>query len=61
MIERFKRRLVSERGSIYLEYVLISFMTLGVAALLLDPSGMLFRGIGYDFAFREAIMKLPIF
>jgi len=61
MIERFKRRLMSERGSVYLEYALVTSLTIGLAAVLLDPSSSIFAGIGYDYTFREVLIKLPIF
>ncbi len=61
MIDRFRRRLMSERGSVYLEYALITSVTVGLAALLLTPDSPLFAGLGYDYSFREALIKLPIF
>ena len=58
---RMKRRLASERASVYLEYALVTSVTVALAALLLNPSSFLFRGIGLDYEFREALIKLPIF
>ena len=60
-LQRIRRRLASERGSVYLEYALVSSVTLGVAALALNPDSWFFKGLGVDFAFREMLMKLPIF
>lgn len=60
-LQRIRRRLESERGSVFLEYALVSSITLGIAALALNPDSWLFKGLGMDFAFREMLMKLPIF
>ena len=61
MLNRFKRRIASERGSVYLEYALVTSLTLGIAALLINPSSQIFAGLGWDYEFREALIKLPIF
>lgn len=62
MLKRFRRRLKSERGSVYLEYALVAFITVGIATLLLDPEkSRLFTGVGIDYETRELFMKLPIF
>ena len=61
MFGRIKRRLASDRGSVFLEYALVSCVTLGLAALLLNPDSMFFKGIGYDYSIREWLIKLPIF
>ena len=55
------RRLASERASVYLEYSLVAPLTFAVAALMLNPESWLFRGLGLDYAFREVMIKLPIF
>ena len=60
-LERAKRRLASERGSVYLEYALVTCLTYMIAALLLNPDNQLFVGIGYDYSFREFFMKMPLF
>ena len=53
---------MSERGSVYLEYALVAFITVGLATVLLDPTkSRLFTGIGFDYELREIFMKLPIF
>ena len=53
---------MSERGSVYLEYALVASITVGLATLFLNPSNSrLFTGIGFDYATREVLMKLPIF
>ena len=56
-----RRRIASERASVYLEYALVTCVTYMLAALLLSPDNLLFVGIGYDYSFREWLMKLPIF
>ena len=61
MFRRIMRRLVSERASVYLEYALVTSVTLGLAALLLNPDNWFFKGLGLDYAFREMMIKLPIF
>ena len=60
-LQRLRRRLASERGSVFLEYALVSSITLGVAAVALNPESWFFKGLGLDFAFCEMLMKLPIF
>ena len=61
MLARLKRRLLSERASVYLEYALVTTVTLGVAALAFNPESWFFKGLGVDYAFREVMIKLPIF
>lgn len=61
MLERLKRRLLSERASVYLEYALVTTITLGIAALAFNPESWFFKGLGVDYAFREVMIKLPIF
>lgn len=60
-LERLRRRLASERASVYLEYALVTSATLGVAVLAFNPDSWFFKGLGVDFAFREVLIKLPIF
>ena len=61
MLKRFKRRIASERASVYLEYALVTSVMLGVAAVMLNPDSWFFKGLGLDYAFREMMIKLPIF
>ncbi len=61
MLERLKRRIASERASVYLEYAIVSAIMLVVAVTLLNPSGWFSRGLGLDYSFREIMIKLPIF
>ena len=61
MFRRIRRRLGSERASVYLEYSLVTSIMLGLAALMLNPDSWLFKGLGLDYAFRSLMIKLPIF
>ena len=61
MLERLKRRILSERASVYLEYALVTSVVLGIAAVMLNPDSWFFKGLGLDYAFREMMIKLPIF
>ncbi len=61
MFRRIRRRLASERASVYLEYALVTSVTLGIAALAFNPESWFFKGLGLDYAFREVLIKLPIF
>ena len=61
MLRRIRRRLASERGSVYLEYALVTSLTLGLAAVAFNPDSWFFKGLGLDYAFREMLIKLPIF
>ena len=45
----------------YLEYALVTSVMLGVAAVMLNPDSWFFKGLGLDYAFRERMIKLPIF
>ena len=60
-LQRLRRRLASERGSVYLEYALVTSVTLGAAVLAFNLASWFFKGLGVDFAFREVLIKLPIF
>ena len=60
-LQRLRRRLASERGSVYLEYALVTSVTLVAAVLAFNPDSWFFKGLGVDFAFREVLIKLPIF
>ena len=61
MLKRIRRRLASERASVYLEYALVTSVMLGVAAVMLNPDSWFFKGLGLDYEFREVLIKLPIF
>lgn len=61
MLKRISRRIKSERASVFYEYAVVSSITLALAALMLNPSSWLFRGLGFDYAFREVMIKFPFF
>ena len=61
MLKRIRRRIASERASVYLEYALVSSVTIGIAAVMFNPDSWFFKGLGLDYAFREMLIKLPIF
>ena len=61
MLRRFRRRIASERASVYLEYALVSLITFTVAVAAFKPDSWIFKGIGVDYTFREVLIKLPIF
>ena len=52
---------MSERASVYLEYALVTSITLAVAAAAFNPESWFFKGLGVDYAFREVLIKLPVF
>ncbi len=61
MFKRIRRRLGSERASVYLEYACVTCVTYLAAAVMLNPDSWFFKGLGLDYAFREMMIKLPIF
>ena len=61
MFRRISRRLKSERASVYLEYALVSCITLLLSVAMLRNDSWFFRGLGFDFAMREFFIKFPIF
>ena len=61
MFRRAGRRIVSERASVYLEYAIVTCIMLVFAAVAFKPDSWFFKGLGVDYSFREALIKLPIF
>ena len=61
MFRRIRRRLASERASVYLEYALVTAVTLGIVAAAFNPDSWFFKGLGLDYSFREVLIKSPIF
>ncbi len=61
MLKRIRRRLVSERASVYLEYALVVTVTLTIAIFAFNPDSWFFKGLGVDYGFRTVLIKLPIF
>ena len=57
----FWRKVTSERGSVFAEYAMLtSFVTLFAIAAF-APGSRFMNGIGWDYNFRELLIKLPIF
>ena len=61
MLRRARRRIASERASVYLEYAMVSSVTIALALLAFNPDSWFFKGLGLDYEFREVLIKLPIF
>ena len=61
MLRRARRRIASERASVYLEYAMVSSVTIALALLAFNPDRWFFKGLGLDSAFCEVLIKLPIF
>ena len=61
MLRRFRRRIASDRASVYLEYALVTSITVAVAVAAFNPGSWFFKGLGVDYAFREMLIKLPVF
>ena len=55
------RRLDSDRGSVFLEYALLSSLVFVVAIEAFAPGSAINTALGADFHFRELLIKLPIF
>ena len=58
---RWWRRIISERASVYLEYALLSSVLFAVAIAAFSPSSAISSALGIDLAFREILIKMPIF
>ena len=61
MLRRARRRIASERASVYLEYAMVTSVTIALALLAFNPDSWFFKGLGLDYEFREVLIKLPIF
>lgn len=55
------RRISSERASVYLEYALLTAMIFAVAVAAFSPTSTINEVLGQDLAFREVLIKMPIF
>ncbi len=58
---RLRHRVMSERGSTYMEYAMLTSMVFIGAIAAFSPGSVAFRALGADFAFRSLIIRLPIF
>ena len=54
-------RIVSDRGSVYLEYALVGTLVFVGAVSAFAPGSVINEALGSDWAFREILIKLPIF
>lgn len=55
------KKALSERGSVFLEYAMITSLVLIVAIGVFKPGNSIYKNIGRDYRFRSIIMKLPVF
>jgi len=55
------RKIVSERGSVFAEYAMLSSLVTICAIAAFAPGSRFMNGIGWDYNFRELLIKLPIF
>lgn len=59
-VDKAVRNVCSDRGSVYLEYALLTALCLIGAILALKPGNAIYKNIGRDFVTRSVIMKLPV-
>ena len=60
-LRQLRDRIASDRGSVYLEYALVGMLVLVGAISVFAPGSVVNEAIGSDWAFREILIKLPIF
>ena len=60
-LQLLRERVVSDRGSVYLEYALVGTLVFIGAISAFAPGSVINEAIGSDWAFREILIKLPIF
>ena len=60
-LKRAARRVSAERGSAYLEYCLLTALAFLAAMTVFASGSFAFRALGADFAFRQMLIRLPIF
>ena len=60
MLRRIRRRIASERASVFHEYAMVSSVVIALATLMLNPDSWLFKGLGFDYSIREFLIKFPI-
>lgn len=54
-------RILSDRGSVYLEYALVGTLVFIGAVSAFAPGSIINEALGSDWSFREILIKLPIF
>lgn len=59
-IAKAVRKISSDRGSVYLEYALLTALVLIGAIAALRPGSVIYKNIGRDFVVRSIVMKLPL-
>ena len=60
-LQLLRERVVSDRGSVYLEYALVGTLVFIGAISAFAPGSVINEALGSDWAFREILIKLPIF
>lgn len=60
-LKRAVRRVSADRGSAYLEYSLLTALVFLAAMTVFAPGSAAFCALGADFAFRQLLIRLPIF
>ena len=60
-LRRWARRVSAERGSAFLEYCLLTALVFLAVMTVFAPGSFAFRALGADFAFRQMLIRLPIF
>jgi hypothetical protein len=60
-LQLVRDRIVSDRGSVYLEYALVGTLVFVGAVSAFAPGSVINEALGSDWAFREILIKLPIF
>lgn len=60
-LQIIRDRIVSDRGSVYLEYALVGMLVFVGAISAFAPGSVINEALGSDWAFREILIKLPIF
>ena len=60
-LQLLRERVVSDRGSVYLEYALVGTLVFIGAISAFAPGSVINEALGSDWSFREILIKLPIF
>ncbi len=60
-LKRIRGRILSDRGSVYLEYALVGTLVFIGAVSAFAPGSIVNEALGSDWSFREILIKLPIF
>ena len=60
-MSRFVRKIVSDRGSVFAEYAMLTAAVTLVAIAAFAPDSPVNEAIGCDYNTREFLIKLPLF